>query len=353
MTLDAFDIEKKQSEELVRYNLEHFFIYSSKCGLNKDKMDFSRHSATCCFTTENIDSYFRELDINGKNVLTVTASGDQLINLAMYGARRVDCFDSNVNSFYFTKLKLAALQVLSYQEFLDFFSKSETTYENGEDIFPLNENDLYFDYELYKKIRPSLDKFTLLFFDTLYEKYNHNSEKVRRCKMFYHSSKDYAKFCNTYLQNEEAYLFARKSVVNLLKRGVNFYELDVFDLTKIDKKYDLILLSNIFQYLNEKQECFINYVEDDLSKKLNPLGTIMVNYQYCYRERLEQEDKFINNLAVYVGALTNIKYKSNIVQIGSLSSQKLTLIGVPTVFSFFRKVDMAEDCVYLYRSRKI
>lgn len=61
-------------------------------------------------------------DINNGNVLTVCGSGDQVLSSILYGAKKVDTFDSNKLAYYNLKLKLAVLKTLEYEEFINFYS---------------------------------------------------------------------------------------------------------------------------------------------------------------------------------------------------------------------------------------
>ena len=56
---------------------------------------FASISKIYSFTTENISGYFNYLDFKNKNVLTVSASGDHIINAFYKGARSVTGFDIN------------------------------------------------------------------------------------------------------------------------------------------------------------------------------------------------------------------------------------------------------------------
>ena len=76
------------------------------------------------FTTENIAGYYKYLDFSNKNVLTVSASGDHIINAFYKGAQQVCGFDINYLSLLYTELKLVALLNLEYKEFLQFSKKS-------------------------------------------------------------------------------------------------------------------------------------------------------------------------------------------------------------------------------------
>jgi hypothetical protein len=68
------------------------------------------------FTTENILAYLPLLQAEGKRCLTVAASGDQVINLLMAGAKEVVCFDNIAAAGEVTALKIQALTDLAWED---------------------------------------------------------------------------------------------------------------------------------------------------------------------------------------------------------------------------------------------
>ena len=70
-----------------------------------DINNFNNLSQIYSFTTENIAGYFEYLDFTNKNVLTVAASGDHIINAFYKGAEEVYGFDINYLALIFTELK--------------------------------------------------------------------------------------------------------------------------------------------------------------------------------------------------------------------------------------------------------
>lgn len=330
--------------EQANFDFEQFKKKNGSCHIlcnNYNKLTFDIYSPVCTFTTENLDSYLRTLDINNKRCLTVTSSGDQLINLALYGASKVECFDKNIFSYYFTCLKLAAIQTLSYQEFIDFFCSTKGEKPQGNLLFFVNEK--CFSYELYKKIRPLLEKNVQVFFDKLYDFYNFDGESIKACGLFYNFSDDKAIFNNSYLKDELSYYSARQNVKRVLKNGVKYYFLDIFEIVNLQNKYDLVLLSNIFDYIENKQE-YIEYIEKDLKNILETDGEIIANYQYGYRQR--KNYSIVNNLAIFVQKDDDRYF--NITDIRELSIKKYLLIGVPSIYRQQREIGI-EDCAYLLR----
>ena len=222
------------------------------------KPKFEKYFSNYTFTTENLDSYLSTLDIRNKKVLTVASSGDQIINLALLGASHIDCFDISRLSYYFVKLKIAALINLNYNEFLDYFTSSETSCRIGDFVYPINPNEKCFDFDLYLKIRVILDDDVKLFFDKIYEYYDYDGEKVKLSGLFNNISRDIAIFNNTYLINGLNYLMAKYAFMNFVNNNLDFYDLDVYNLINLSKTYDIILLSNIYDYIGVDKSDFIS-----------------------------------------------------------------------------------------------
>ena len=176
-----------------------------------------------------------------------------------------------------------------------------------------------------------------------YEYYNFNNDRVKFSGLFNNISMDIAISNNTYLLNELNYYMAKKTILNFMNNGLNFYEIDVYDLDKIPQTYDIILLSNIYDYVGVNKSEFISYVQKKLSRILNPKGKIEVNYQYHFRQR---KSKINDNLPIYYNELDSNYFDIDL--IAELSNQSFSLIGVPNIYHFEREIGV-EDCVYVYK----
>ena len=100
------------------------YINEKEQKLNLKEIDinnFNSLSQIYSFTTENIAGYFEYLDFTNKNILTVAASGDHIINAFYKGAKQVYGFDINYLAWYHFILKYTAIKVLSYEEFMQMF----------------------------------------------------------------------------------------------------------------------------------------------------------------------------------------------------------------------------------------
>jgi hypothetical protein len=193
------------------------------------------------YATEMVYSYYSLLNIKGKSILTVCGSGDQVINAYLLGAKKVVAFDLNRRVEFITKLKLAAIEALNYEEFLDFFGKNMQT--RG-----------MFNYSLYKRIKKGLDPETSRFFDRLYKEFRFKGDKLAASYEYFRTREEDSakrtKLMNGYLKNESSYLKARERIHSL---NLEFIPCDVQKLIKNkklkNKKFDIINLSNVPDYI--------------------------------------------------------------------------------------------------------
>lgn len=254
--------------------------------------NFGSNSAMYVFTTENLVDYIKRLKPAGKTILTVTGAGDQLINLALMGAKRIDNFDINQNAYFITQLKIAALQALSYDEFLDFFCLYESEeignistvyYQNK-----IGENDAAFSFKTYLRIKPYLDETSAFFWNLIYEDFQFDGKKVASSSLFFSGTRTNALKNNSYLKNEESYQKARERINDV---EINYVECNLLDVHKLSGTYDIMLFSNVYDYLVDEwyrvtsEAEFVAYIENQASQRLNDNGTIAVAYQYGYKTR--------------------------------------------------------------------
>ncbi|MEZ0261387.1 MAG: DUF3419 family protein [Alphaproteobacteria bacterium] len=222
---------------------------------------FSEVSPVYPFATENLGGYFGAIDFKNKKVLSVASSGDHAINAFAAGAAAVTCFDLNFLARHMMELKLAALQVLDLDGFIAFF------------------RDL--DADTYKKLalpvasRYFWDRAIGLRSSALF-KDNHDARaKADKAKN--------ALLNNPYLQSAEAY---RKAQQACKGKRVSFVQSDIVGLvTKLDEKYDVILLSNLSDYAHHMfaDDCLKNYndkIVAPLKACLADGGTMAFGYVY-------------------------------------------------------------------------
>ncbi|MDB5194020.1 MAG: hypothetical protein JWN50_34 [Parcubacteria group bacterium] len=184
------------------------------------------------YATEMVASCYKQVPVEGKSVLTIIGSGDQILNAYFFGARAVTGFDINTRSPLFVRLKIAAIEHLSYEEFVVFFGSA---HGNGT-----------FDRSLYEKVKKFLDRETAEFFDKVYTESEGNplkSSYFRERSMLGAS----AASMNAYLENEAAYSRMRE----MLKTVSPEYILGAIDETVErlpQESYDVVNMSNVLNY---------------------------------------------------------------------------------------------------------
>lgn len=224
------------------------------------------------YATEMVSKYYRELALKNKRVLSITGSGDQIINAYFFGAKEVVGFDINKYASFILELKISAILNLTYSEFIKFF---------GKDMISGT-----FDVDLYNKFKKSLSVKTRRFFDGIYEEFNYNGKKLIKSGYFRQRAmiKSSAADINIYLKNEKNYLKCRNIMRNKKPQSL---ELDINDLLsskKLKGKFDIINLSNVLNYLtgNTEKELVLKVLADttkNVSKRIKK-GGIFFYYSY-------------------------------------------------------------------------
>lgn len=200
---------------------------------------FQDKSPVYLFTNENISGYLDGLYLENARVLTVCASGDHAFEAYLRGASHVDTFDINSWQGAIFELKNHMIRNLDYEVFMDFFFHAK----------------YFFDTKLLKPIKPA-------FSDRLNEFLAHYN-KVGRDAFKYKSSTNpfYSDKMISYINNKKMY----DTLAEKLPKKINFKHCSMADVsTNFHKRYDLILLSNIFEYMYNQYK-FINQEEKILS----------------------------------------------------------------------------------------
>ena len=259
------------------------YINEEKQKLNLKEVDinnFNRLSQIYSFTTENIAGYFEYLDFTNKNILTVVASGDHIINAFYKGAKQVYGFDINYLALIFTELKLVALRNLQYKEFLHFFMINE------ENDIEKNKNAL--DYAVYiNKLRKDLSKSVAENWDMLYQNFNNNGYDLRNSYIFNnkYDNNNIKLKSNLYLKSELDYNIAKENITKkeIILINSNYKDLNFRNLP-ILKNYDIILMSNISDYIkniyNKKENYLEEYIKDIIQNFKNKTNIIVCAYLY-------------------------------------------------------------------------
>lgn len=284
--------------------------------------EFNKYDPIYQFSTENLQ-YLEK--IKGSKVLAVTGSFDQALNLVYEGSSEIDNYDVNVLTVYYAGLKYAAMKCLTYQEYLAFFA--------GDNLL---------DYDTYSRLRPYLHQTLMNYWDFIYELFNKDNNAIKNSRLFQNSGTiGQIIGSNPYLKDEKAYNKTKNQLDNV---KINFLEKNLTELSD-DKKYDLILTSNIETYLVEDyfapltEEEYVDFVKNKLSKLLNRFGIIQIAYQYYYKTPLKVNKKI------------NLFKKYRISKIDYLEGFKKIEIDSRPLSSLAKMDGEEKDCIYYYKQK--
>ena len=250
-----------------------------------DVNNFNKLSKIYSFTTENIAGYFEYLDFKNKNVLTVSASGDHIINAFYEGAQKVYAFDINYLALIFTHLKLVALEQLEYEEFLQFFMINEKN--------DIDKNKSALDYKIYiDKLRKFLSKNVANYWDTMYENFRNNGYELRNSYIFNnkYDNNNIKINSNIYLKNKFNYNRAKEIVLI----NSNYKDINILNLPNVIS-CDIVLMSNISDYIKNVYNIETNYLEEYIKD-------IIKNFK-------NKENKIV---CAYIYNIQNTEYRSEI-----------------------------------------
>ena len=201
------------------------------------------------FSNEHI-AKFAESFAN-RRILTVCSSGDHAFCAYLAGAKFVDTFDINLMQKSVMELKKTMIQNVSYEDFLDFFFDYKNFF-NPQIIKPIK-----------NKLSESATEFLLLYSQYGPFVFECNYPKVHEC------NKDFI----PYLKTPSDYYALRDK----LPENISFLHTDLEFLPNIcQRKYDLVYLSNIFDYVYRNEtirnayQSFYFFVLNRLAK--NALG---------------------------------------------------------------------------------
>lgn len=218
------------------------------------------------FTTENISDYMKYFDFDGKNLLTVGSSGDQILNSFLCGARDITLYDINPYAKFYVYLKIASIISLNYNEFINFYFKhTDSPFRDNHEIFSRN---------TFNKIKSTLrilDYESYLFFDELFSLYD---GKTIRNRLFDDDEDRFKVICgfNNYLRDEESYNKLKSIIKKIYFQYVNG------DILKdnIDGKFDNIFLSNLCTVVEiDRIKALLEKLD---SNNLKDNGSMLIGY---------------------------------------------------------------------------
>ncbi len=224
---------------------------------NKDKPlffddDFNETAKLYSHTNEHVSEI---VDSMGRidSCLTVASSGDQLLNLLTKDVYHIDTFDINQYTNYYINLRLAGiLGIRNIDELWEFLLR--VNYKGFQDAIPyLDDKSLQFWNYVFSKFSPN---------ELLFNVFRGDYEDID----IIHDNNYFDTF----------FLTDIKQMVKRLERTHFNTHLLALDNCLKDKKYDVIYLSNIYDYVNTKKFLrFLRILRNHLIKMVN--YTIVIN----------------------------------------------------------------------------
>lgn len=199
-------------------------------------------------TNENLDELFKHFDFKDKEVLSVLGSSDQMLAAYYYGAKSVDTFDRNLRAAYYTYFR---------RWLINSTGESYPSYFNN----------------------VNLNNCTRIAKEAIPQESCEAMAKKFWMTTFSDNFKQYAVF--KYLPYCERNLFEKDKdlIKEVLNRKLSFRHADIFQRLDINKKYDIIILSNMLEYLEGNEELLIN-VRKNLEELLRDNGRVICSY-FC------------------------------------------------------------------------
>jgi len=231
---------------------------------------FKKHGGIYAFTNEYLNNYVPLFDLAGKDVLTVTSSGDHALNIALENPKSITCFDINRIAKYWSEFKMAGVLALSPKEFkqlfLNDFVKKYNDRAYSKQLFELR-NTLFSDEKMYQRIRQSLDKDTAHFWDVISESDLTRYDLFREVSM-----SEFWKNFNSYFDDAK-YKKLQKTLPGI---GIKYIDSDLLELPgRVDgARYDTVFTSNIYDYVPDIK--YRVFIEKQLGKMLKPCGHAQV-----------------------------------------------------------------------------
>lgn len=247
---------------------------------NKDKItsftSFGNFDPSYLWTNEDMKLYPIE-NLKGKNILTITSSGDHALNAILNGGNMIDSFDVNLFSKYVSALKIAMIKKYGYY---DFFKRMDWI-ENIESLnFNSKEN-------IIDSIREYLSHDEYLFWSTFEYLRINNKVNFNDVINVYGSLKKNA-YTDAFSYN--------KLKRNLKKAKITYYDSDIMDIEKsVNKKYDRVFLSNVLEYvLASNGPRFVNNYNDAMIK----LDKILLPSSIIYGYDFNDISRYLDNMPV-------------------------------------------------------
>lgn len=203
-------------------------------------------------TNERLDQLYNSIDFKDKTVLSVLSSGDQVFMANYAGAKSVDCFDVNILTKYYYYLRVWTIKICGV-------------------FYP--EQLLADDYEWLRKMLKYVKP-----------KSKDEREAYKFWKNLWQNKFSFrGMLCNyNYNHNIMGDYFEKIHLEKYINSNINFYNIDIGDVINLDKKYDIVVLSNMLNWLGDNLDQ-MKQASQNVNKLLNDGGVALCS-KFLYEE---------------------------------------------------------------------
>jgi hypothetical protein len=232
-------------------------IYNFFGGIDFEKILKRKTFPSWAFTNENLNELGQLTFFKNKEIFSILGGGDQPIYFILKGAKEVISCDNRDLACLFSEFKISCFKNLSFKEFREIFLDEKK--ENSK---------IYFE-----KIRPDLSFSAKKIFDYLFEGLPKNIlSTLKKSKFFYKESWYFLKRKGwlPFFEDSKSFLKIKKGVNKIFILNSDFTQA----LKKLNKKFDLIYTSNIFEGKKYSPDVEKTLIQIDLHLKEN--GEILI-----------------------------------------------------------------------------
>ncbi len=216
-------------------------------------------------TNEDLTSIFDKYDVKDKDVLTVLASSDQALSCFYKGAKTIDTFDrSYITLFYYYLRKWLIIyknELYPSNKFLSFKGSGDKEL-----------------YELVCSIKPE-------------DRREKEAQTFWKKYMEFNDYKANFLFEDRYCNEPKPFNNKIDKIKDFYNKPINFTLTDITEPINIHKKYDVIILSNIFEY----KESMLNQdtIRYNLENLLKENGLAICSYKLRKRKDKCHQDEIL------------------------------------------------------------
>lgn len=218
---------------------------------SSENFDIDVYGRIYPWSNENIKSYYNYVDLNGKNTLAITASGDHVIYASLAGSKLVDAVDINKLAKYYSALKIAMIRTYDRIQLVKQM-KNKGVFQFKKAF--INRIDI-------EEIESFLTDEEAYFWSGLTKNKTLIDDNIFRWDGF-RGNVDLP----YYIEDENTY---KKLQENLEKCKITYYDMDLSEKNlELPNTYDCVYLSNVLEHvwLDSKQVDTLNNCENALNQ---------------------------------------------------------------------------------------